>query len=560
MVRSLPPEYVAATARLQQEAKARDPMTILSQEANRAEIEEIGSGEWLTLYAFQANKDGSRYYFCALTPKEHIDEVMAHESSDLMIGGGLPGFTQSYVSGKAITRYDRFSSGPIEPLIYARDFYGLKPRQFDILEEFRHFHDLYHDRRNDRYIQVDARGEDIVVVEVAPNEVRAKTRHVRQFLATRQLHLIVFFDHRAEVPTANVTDVLRNEKVHRSDLRFLFHAGKLELSEGRTFSRLLGKKLIAPLPVEECGVWPYETRRQFTDYIIGVDANGQNVVHTSDEEELANYFGKNPGAPHFLTPVWFRREVLRKYYDHPDKFSVEDGYLRCGGLWGLQMDNDLPDHVVVFLGDLGTLAYEEQLYWKSFNIPPAAAQSSETHYRRSYLAEFADPTTPELVLKQKLVGLQEAWEQRYGWKLFRQLHDDDAHVVKQLRAPLTESMGEFDHQSLLLAKLLIDSLDDTHLTQELGSALPDEKSIGKLGRFLELKGYPYRDRDSKLLRLLQAVRSTSAAHGKGDNFRKISDELRLSEKPPSEVFRELLTRVNEMLTDLQAHFFPVLEG
>jgi hypothetical protein len=287
-----------------------------------------------------------------------------------------------------------------------------------------------------------------------------------------------------------------------------------------------------------------------------VNAEGQNIVHTANEKELSNYFGKNPGAPHYLTPVWFRREVLRKYYEHPEKYSIEDGYLRCGSLWGLSVDNDLPHHVVVYLGDLGHLAYEEQLYWKSFNILPASDRTSETHFRRSMLAQFTDPTAPDLVLKQKLVSLQEAWEQHFGWQIFRPLQDDDAHVLKQLRIPLTESMGEFEHQALLLAKLIIDSLNDARLAQELGGALSDEKSIGKLERFLEAKGYPHTERDVKVLRVLQALRSTAAAHRKGEQFGRISKELQLDHRPICEVFRELLARVNTMLTDLQAYFIP----
>ncbi|MBV8736237.1 MAG: hypothetical protein JO007_03080 [Alphaproteobacteria bacterium] len=283
---------------------------------------------------------------------------------------------------------------------------------------------------------------------------------------------------------------------------------------------------------------------------------GQDIVHTADEKELADYFGKNPGAPHYLTPVWFTREVLRKYYDHPDKYTVEDAYLRCGSLWGLRMDNDLPDHVVVYLGDLGHLAFQEQLYWKSFNIRPASDRTSETHYRRSFLAEFADPTAPDLVLKQKLIDLQEAWEQRFGWQLFRPLQNDDAHVLKQLRIPLTESMGEFEHQTLLLTKLIVDSLNDARLAQELEGVLPDEKSIGKLERFFETKGYSPKQRDIKLLRLLQGVRSTAAAHRKGEQFRKVSRELQLDDRPVSEVFRELLAQVNTMLTDINAYFIP----
>jgi hypothetical protein len=556
--RSLPPELVAATLRAQQDAADADPITTLSQKANRAEIENIGSNDWVTLYAYESGNSGNKCYFCAFVPRNHVSKALSHDSWDLMIDQGLPGFTQSYISGKTKTRYDRFGSTPIEPLIFHRSFHGLKPEQFDLLEEFRHFHNLYHDRRNDRYIYIDDRGEEDVVVEASAKLVRAKMRYIRQFMAVRRLYLAVFFYHRAHVPVdmtvAKAT--LSNETVLRENLRFSFNIGTI--SSGETFSRLVGKKMITPLSVRECGVWPYEKSRarQFSEYIIATDANGQNVAHVCDEEDLANYFGKNPGAPHFLTPVWFRREVLRKYYDHPEKYSVEDGYLRCGSLWGLRLDNDLPNHVVVYLGDLGRLAYEEQLYWKSFNIPPAANQSSDTNFKRSFLAKFADPTSPDLALKQKLVSLQEGWEQRYGWQLFRPLHDDDAHVVKQLRVPLTDSIGEFDHQSLLLVKLLIDSLNDKQLAEELGGAAPDEKSISKLDRFLEKKSYPHRSRDLKLLRLLQAVRSTAAAHGKGKQFEKISKELELKDKAVSEVFRRLLARVNEMLTDLEAFFVP----
>lgn len=553
--RSLPPELAAASTRAKQDAMALDPIAILSQTANFAEIENIGKDDWLTLYAYESGKTGSKCYFCGLIPRKYLSKAMSHDSWDLMIGHGLPGFTQSHAAARIKIRYDRFGSDRVEPLVFSRSFHGLKPDQFDLLEEFRHFHNLYHDRRNDRYIHFDERGEEEVVVEVSAKLVRAKLRYLRQFIAARRLHLAVFFDHNARLSSDTKIDrtKLSNETVVRADLRFSFNVGEIG---GDTISRLIGKKIIAPLPVAECGIWPFEKRsaRHFAEYIIGTDANNQSVLHVCNEDALANYFGKNPEAPHFLTPVWFRREVLRKYYDQPEKYSVEDGYLRCGGLWGLRMDNNLPNHVVVYLGDLGQLAYEEQLYWKSFNIPPAGDQTSEANFRRSFLAEFADPTSPDLVLKQKLVSLQEGWEQRFGWHLFRPLHDDDTHVLQQLRVPLTDSIGEFEHQCLLMVKLLIDSLNDKQLSEELGGAEPEEKSIRKLDRFLEKKSYPHRDRDLRLLRLLQALRSTAAAHGKGRQFEKISRELGLDDIAKSEVFRRLLARANRMLADLEAFF------
>lgn len=553
--RSIPPELVAAGKRADEEAMAVDPIAILSQKANRAEIENIGKDEWITLYLFESGKTGSRCYFCGLVPRNHVSKAMAHDSWDLMTGHGLPGFTQSHKSGRTKTKYERFGPNSVEPLVFSRSFHGIKPDQFELLEEFRHFHNLYHDRRNDRYVFIDERGEEDVVVEVSTKLVRAKLRYVRQFMAARRLHLAVFFDHRAHVSMdiSAAKSKIPDDTVANSHLRYSFHIGDLS---GDTFSRLVGKKMIAPLPLKECGIWPYEKRnlRQFTDYIIGTDAEGQSILHSCNEETLANYFGKNPDEPHFLTPVWFKREVLRKYYDHPEKYSVEDGYLRCGSLWGLQMDNNLPNHIMVYLGDLGGLSFEEQLYWKSFNITRASGQSSETNFRRSFLAQFADPQSPDLVLKQKLTDLQEGWEQRFGWQLFRPLHDDDAHVIKQLRVPLTDNIGEFEHQTLLLVKLLVDSLNDKELARELGGAGPDEKSISKLDRFLEKAGYTHRHRDLKLLRLLQALRSTAAAHGKGKQFEKVSRELGLDDKPASEVFRGLLAQVNDLLSDLEVFF------
>lgn len=65
------------------------------------------------------------------------------------------------------------------------------------------------------------------------------------------------------------------------------------------------------------------------------------------------------------------KEVLKKYYDKPQKYKVEDNYIRCGNLWGLRIDNNHKDYVIVFLGDLGShLSQNEQLYWRHFNIPP----------------------------------------------------------------------------------------------------------------------------------------------------------------------------------------------
>jgi len=327
---------------------------------------------------------------------------------------------------------------------------------------------------------------------------------------------------------------IEDEDFRGGDLRYSFRLGEDTLN-GHTFSRLYGKKLIAPPPIRQCGIWPYDERtKQFAEYIIGVDSAGEEVRHTCDPDALANYFGKNPDAPNFLTPIWFKKDVLQKYYANSDKYSVEDGYIRCGSLWGLAVDNDHLDRVAVFLGDLGqSLVHDEQLYWQTFNVTPEGRRLSKTNVSRSFRAEFEDPTAADLVFKSKFAGFQELWEHRYGW--------------------------QFDQQIVFLTKLLVDSLNDAELIKDVGTGgAADEKSVSKLQRYLSKHQYPFLARDVDLLRSVQSLRSTGAAHRRGSPFSKESRSLGLDSKPKPEVFGELLKRLNCMLDDLSEHFIPSL--
>lgn len=548
----LPPELTPA-----QRDGGRDSSEHLGQVANITELDDLGCGEWTILYEFQNDAEGSRCSYSALLSPAQVANALNQKSWDLSIGGGMPGFTQRRDGNVEVTTYDRFGMDGIEPLLYIRSFHGIKPEQFDLNEEFCLFHNLYHDRHNDRYIHVDDRGNEVVAAEVDPGRARVLTRLLRQYMAAKQLAVALFFDHRAHsdlaFETAKAIPLPMDET--GADRCYSFNIGEVD---GKTFSRLCGKRIIfAPL-INQCGVWPYEERQEakYVDFLIGVDEHGNPVKHSCDPDHLANYFGANEHAPHYLTPVWFTRNVLSKYYDQPDKFSVEDGYLRCGSLWGIQIDNNMPDHVVVYLGDLGRdLHYEEQVYWGHYNVTPSGRQPSQTNFRRSFLAEFADPSEPDLVFKQKYAKLNEIWLGRFGWPIFRPPHKGDAHILTQFRVPLSESLGEFENQVLFLVKLTIDYLNEAELAKACGGTLPEEKGIGKLERYLKQQNYPNVSRDIDALRLLQRLRSTGAAHGKGENFDKVWTSVGLDRNSPRDVFRGLLAGVNQMLSDLSAYFF-----
>jgi hypothetical protein len=263
---------------------------------------------------------------------------------------------------------------------------------------------------------------------------------------------------------------------------------------------------------------------------------------------LANYFGANPDAPNFLTPVFFRPEVLAKYYADPGKYSVEDGYLRCGSLWGLRMDNDHHDHVVVWLGDLGgDLSESERTYWRSFNIPPEGKGISTTNFKRAFAAQFADPVRPDLAFKQKLRSFNKGFQKANGWDFFLPLHQDDQHFLVGLRTLAKDSQAEFDSQLLALTKVLIDSLNEKAIAKGLTNLSPNDKGITKLEKYLEEHGIADHAEHIKFLRVLQDLRSKSAAHRKGSSYDELIHKLGIPDQGQKTVFAGLLERASQWI-------------
>lgn len=204
---------------------------------------------------------------------------------------------------------------------------------------------------------------------------------------------------------------------------------------------------------------------------------------------------------------------------------MEDGSIRCSGSWSLPIDNDGPEHVVVFLGDLGRrLPKGERDYWRSFNVAPEG-RMSQTGVRRAFLGEWADAQAPDLKVRAMYRRFADDWQEQEGWPLFREPTGPDANLLQQLRVPLTESQTEFEGSLDILAKLLSDGLNDKEIQRRLQPRVKDEKSISKFERWLQQEGYEHVERDIKLFRDVQALRSKAAAHRKGSDYEKTLDRI-----------------------------------
>ncbi len=526
----------------------------------------IGKEQWQTLF-FSCDDSPNRLgVWCALLDENAAVRAIGHDSWDLMIGDGKPGFSQSCSDGKEITTYHRFgSSDGIRPLVLYRSFHGAFPQYVEVDEEFRLYHDLAEDKTRGRLLSFDASGREIEVVRITPNEVRARLKHLRQFQAGTGLHLAIYIDsvRYSRIALADVPADER-ERVERDGMvRWRRNVAECNSRKDyETFSRMLCKVILAPPVREKTGVWPYEDDddQRAVAFIIGIDEDGNEVEHSSDPATLDNYFGANPGEPHYLTPVYFRREVLVNYFAEPERYSVSDGQLTCLSLWSCQIDNDLDAHVVVFLGDLGRdLPYDERLHWRQFNVAPEGGVS-ETNFRRSFLGQFTDAQSPDLTFRRAYVAITRDWEKVLGWPLFLAPSPGDAHLLDTVRIPVTNSQSELDEQIGHLTKLLVDSLNEKELAKRAGVIEEGAKGIGKLAGFLETMQFPERQSIVQLLRDLQTLRSTGSAHRKGSGYEKIIAKLGVDPTRKADAVRRLLEEATAALRALRLHYCGDREG
>lgn len=502
---------------------------LLRQTRMQERFRQNGRGPWTVVYSSWRDETSNGAQFAAFSGPSRSKPALADAGWEFHIGDGLPGFSQSYSNGEAETHYHRFGGHDgLEPLVIVQEHYGALPEMLpQLAEEFRHYHNLWVSPDGTRLIKLKDDGSQYVAAEVTRDKVRVRTNLLKQFQAGRQLDLLLFIDSVQFVPDLPDPDEFDydaiDEEIEEPDARVSFVAQRRTLGGGKgPFSRLLGTLVIAAPDQRHAGVWPFDEDEpeHFPDFIIGEDENGLEIRHSCDPELLANYFGKNPHAPHYLTPVFFRREALQRYYEEPEKYSVTDGYLSCASLWGVRIDNDHPDHVMAFLGDLGRdLPASERDHWRSRNIPPTSSMS-ETNLRRSFLNQPSWPEAPDLRFKHRYERLCADWTNSLGWTIFREPVVADFHVLKRLRIPLNESQPEFEGQVLNLAKVLVDSLNETELGARLATKVKDEKGVSKFKRWLEQEGYPTVEADIAVLQKVQRLRSRAAAHRKGSDYEK----------------------------------------
>ena len=500
-----------------------------------------GQEEWVTVYSSDEEVldcDGGTY--SAIVPLEIAQETLKEYSWDLCKGDGFPRIIND-ITGE----YCRIPKNGIEALVFLRIFNGRKSSYLELSQEFVLYFDLCREVAGEmeRFIAFDNNGDEEVVAEINQKKAvtRVKLKFLKEFLFVKKAYLALFFDlRRYDSKTLEELNVdPKNSTTKKPLMTYRCYLGPDESSnkDRKTYAMIMGKKLIPPPDKKFNAI---DKQDKCIDFIVGVDQNGKPKSFTCDK----NILHKRNAPPYFLTAIFFKREVLEKYYNNPDKYEVQDACIIREGFWCLRADNSHDEYVVVFLGDLSSIPTQEQLYWRQFNISASDSSISKTCYDRMFMVKFRESDQTDLFFKSQFELFNKKWEEKYGWKLWKDLNDEDQHNLSSLRIPLHKnSQREFDELVGALTKVFVDSLNENAIKKYLsdnGIELPQNvKGIDKFEALMNFLGVTSREM-IKFFRDFQALRSRGVAHRKGPKYEKIKKEFGIGEKTLKEVFENKL--------------------
>lgn len=513
----------------------------------------------------------------ALVSDEKLSDALSRYEWDLRKGSN--GVSEIWSDGKWSFCHDGIDV--LEPFVLYRSANYDIDNYVELSQDFRvllNMHDRYISPTEHCFVVDNENGDWEKVAEIKGETIRIKLTSLRKYLALRRMNLLLFFDEmrfsQQSFKELGLTPVM-NQIVKDDD--YIYNYSSLvdcHADGNKSGGWIMGKCVLRYREKDYNRDSFDQDDKQYAEFIYDYDDEGEPMSHSCKKETLSNYFVANGDNPLEMTPIFFKKEVLDKFYSNPNKYTVSDGAVGCEGSWSLYIDNDHRNYVIVPLVYLGNLDYSEQLYWKGYNVSPERDMGfSKTAYKRWIEGNFCDPMFPDLQFKYRFKQFNKRWEKQFGWPLFLPLIDEDEHRYKTLHCLTTENNhSDFDEQILSMTKLVVDSLNQKCLQSEIDdsntevesflterkvtSSLELKAGIDKFQAFIFSKGMKCPDMVN-FLRKVQSLRSNSVAHRKSNkrkDLAKLYEYFKLDELSEQQVLEDIFVKMIKTLDTLENYF------
>lgn len=513
----------------------------------------------------------------ALVSDEKLSDALSRYEWDLRKGSN--GVSEIWSDGKWSFCHDGIDV--LEPFVLYRSANYDIDNYVELSQDFRvllNMHDRYVSPTEHCFVVDNENGDWEKVAEIKGETIRIKLTILRKYLALRRMNLLLFFDEmrfsQQSFQELGLTPVM-NQIVKDDDYIYSYSSLVNCHADGNKSGGWIMGKCVLRYREKDYNRDSFDQDdRQYAEFIYDYDDEGEPMSHSCKKEFLSNYFVANGDNPLEMTPIFFKKEVLDKYYSNPNKYTVSDGAVGYEGSWSLYIDNDHRNYVIVPLVYLGNLDYSEQLYWKGYNVSPERDMGfSKTAYTRWMEGNFCDPMFPDLQFKHRFKQFNKKWEKQFGWPLFLPLIDEDEHRYKTLHCLTTENNhSDFDEQILSMTKLVVDSLNQKCLLSEIDdsntevesflkerkvtSSLELKAGIDKFQAFIFSKGMKCPDMVN-FLRKVQSLRSNSVAHRKSNkrkDLAKLYEYFKLDELSEQQVLEDIFVKMIKTLDTLENYF------
>lgn len=306
-----------------------------------------------------------------------------------------------------------------------------------------------------------------------------------------------------------------NTEIYARNILFCGKSLQVEAGSLRGFQIIRNKKTYDEVMSVNTG----KDEREFATFVAYDRKHGKVCELSCNPAQLGDYFVESD-FPLEISPVFFKPEVLAKYKQDPDKYTVKQRSISCRCSWYLKTyDINEAGQVHTYLVYLGHLPFKEQLYWKSFNEPPKASIS-----KRAFTTDIIgtwdtsyDPLEELKALLNKFPSVQHNGKSIAIWSFPKGEGD---HVLDKLHYVITESKKEWQDQLLELAKLVVDGFKKRVIRKIAATLDGDDPQLGSLKLLVACLYARSVDDDiineiMKPLFSLWEIRSALSAHGGG---------------------------------------------